>query len=141
MVTRFIRIIIFHIIFPICLRNIWRKKHLLESLNAKASTKKFFRLAGTCGKQLREQTIVLVMNTILALMYLLRHIFSSYLAIVCDIDLGVKLPFPSLPPPSQPTATPQSIGKRFTSAQHGNFPCAFLHLSECVLGVSRRLSL
>ena len=32
------------------------------------------------------------MNTILALMYLLRHIFSSYLAIVCDIDLGVMLP-------------------------------------------------
>ena len=97
MVTRFIRIIIFHLIFPLCLRNIWRKKHLLESLNAKASTKKFFRLAGTCGKHLREQTIVLVMNTILALMYLLRHIFSSYLAIVCDIDLGVMLPLPLLP--------------------------------------------
>ena len=57
----------------------------------------FFRLAGTSGKHLREQTIVLVMNTILALMYLLRHIFSSYLAIVCDIDLGVMLPLPLLP--------------------------------------------
>ena len=30
-------------------------------------------------------------------MYLLRHIFSSYLAIVCDIDLGVILPLPLLP--------------------------------------------
>ena len=37
------------------------------------------------------------MNKILALMYLLRHIFSSYLAIVCDIDLGVMLPLPLLP--------------------------------------------
>ena len=42
------------------------------------------------------------MNTILALMYLLRHIFSSYLAIVCDIDLGVMLPSP--PPPLPTTA-------------------------------------
>ena len=63
----------------------------------------FFRLAGTFGKHLREQTIVLVMNTILALMYLLRHIFSSYLAIVCDIDLGVMPPLPPPPPPPLPT--------------------------------------
>ena len=70
----------------------------------------FFRLTGTFGKHLREreQTIVLVMNTILALMYLLRHIFSSYLAIVCDIDLGVMLP----PPPfSQPVTTAEEHRK------------------------------
>ena len=36
-------------------------------------------------------------------MYLLRHIFSSYLAIVCDIDLGVMPPLPPPPPPRLPT--------------------------------------